>query len=265
LTADGRPLCSSQFFAVRARTEVYVAAGLVHGNLSAYDELLAKGKQTVFKRKYLIWCVALVVILACVPSLPVTSVEVPTIDPNAVGTMIMQTAFAASTQTAAALPTATPTASFTPTPRNTDTPEPTATNTIVFILFSPTANISIGSGSGISGGSSSDPYACKVTSFSPASGTSFKPRAAFDARWTITNIGKNKWESNSVDYSYLSGDKIHKVESYDLPAGVEPGGSISIIVEMLAPKDPGSYTTAWSLRVDTNKFCPLILTITVNE
>jgi hypothetical protein len=220
---------------------------------------------TVLKTKYLIWCVALVVILACVPALPGSSVEVPTIDPNAVGTMIMQTAFAASTQTVAALPSATPTASFTPTPRNTDTPEPTATNTVVFILFSPTANIAIGSGSGVSSGSSSDAYACKVTSASPANGTAFKPRTEFDASWTISNIGKNKWEANSVDYIYLSGDKIHKVESYDLPAGVESGGSISIVVDMVAPKDPGSYSTTWALRVDTNKFCPLTLTIVVNN
>jgi len=214
----------------------------------------------VLKSKYLIWCAALVVILACVPTLPAPSVSVPTIDPNAIGTVIMQTAFAASTQTQAAIPTATATVE-TPTPRNTDTPEPTATNTVIFILFSPTSNPL--SGIGVSGGSSSDAYACKLSGSSPANGTSFNARTGFDAKWTVVNIGQRDWDNKSTIYAFLSGDKIHKVESYNLKTTIKSGESTSIVVEMIAPKDPGTYTTAWALRVDKTIFCPLTLTISV--
>jgi len=221
---------------------------------------------TGLKSRYLLWCATLAMILACVPVLPTPAVSVPTIDPNAIGTMIMETAAAASTQTVSSLPSATPTVE-TPTPRNTDTPEPTATNTVIFILFSPTANGSISgsNGSGVSGGSSSDPYACKVTNTSPVNGSALSAREDFDARWTVINIGQQDWDRKVVDYLYLGGDKIHKVATYDLPASVKRGESVSLVVDMLAPKDPGSYTTAWGLKTGTTTFCPLTLTIVVNN
>lgn len=218
---------------------------------------------TIRRSKYLIWCVALVVILACVPALPAPAVSVPTIDPNTVGTLIMQTAFAASTRTQAAIPSATPTLA-TPTPRSTDTPEPTATNTVVFLLFSPTTNPLSGlSGLGITGGTTSDAFACKVSSVSPANGTAFSPRSQFDVTWAVVNIGRNTWEAKDTNYLYLSGDKIHKVESYKLKGSVDSGTGTTLTVEMIAPKASGSYNTIWALKSGTTTFCPLTLSITV--
>jgi hypothetical protein len=83
-------------------------------------------------KKFLIWFMALVITLACAPSM-VT--PVPTLDPNAINLFIAQTAGVASTQTMAAIP---PTATFTSTPRNTFTPEPTVTPFQTFFLPSPT-------------------------------------------------------------------------------------------------------------------------------
>ena len=210
------------------------------------------------KVKYLIWCTALAVIMACaVPGLQVA--PAPTIDPNAIATFIVQTGNAASSQTAAALPTYTPTTTFTSTPRFTDTPEPTATNTVVFHFFSPTP---FGQASSTNPASSQN-YACDVLSVSPANGTGFNSRTDFDAKWKVKNIGKKDWDAGSVDYIYLNGDKFHKVDGYDLKKTVKVGETIELIVDMIAPKNNGSYSTNWTLRVGSQKFCTLSLTIVV--
>jgi hypothetical protein len=209
------------------------------------------------KIKPIAWLVALAVIMACVPT--ISAPTVPTIDPGAVNTFIAQTAVAAINQTAAALPSSTPTATFTSTPRNTDTPEPTPTNTIVFILPSSTPVIPTASG----GGSGSRRYACQLISMSPPNGTVYKSREDFDAKWSVKNIGQRAWEKDSTDYLYLSGDKLHKVSGYDISKTVKIGDATDIIVDMVAPKQPGTYTTNWTLAIGSELFCTLSLTITV--
>jgi len=190
--------------------------------------------------------------MACVPT--VAAPSVPTTNPNAISTYIAQTANAAATQTVAAMPTNTPTATFTSTPRNTDTPEPTATATVIFHFFTATPVVPT---------SSNQSYACEIISTTPANGTKFGSRTAFDAIWQVKNNGKKEWDKNTVDYAYLSGDKFHKVAAYDLTTTVARGDTTLLDVAMQAPKNAGTYTTTWSLRVGTSTFCPLSLTIVV--
>jgi len=222
------------------------------------------------KTKILSWLIALGLVLACVPTFTAPSVSTPV--PGAVNTFIAQTSNAASTRTAAALPTSTPTATITPTPRNTETPSPTETAIVIFLLPSLTpiptftrVTLPGGGGGGGSGGggSSSDSYACRVDSQDPPNGTSFNPRADFDAVWRVRNIGRKTWERNSVDYIFLSGDQFHKVSGYDFDANVASGQTTSVTVDMEAPKNPGTYTTRWTLRAGSNNFCTLELRIVV--
>jgi len=218
---------------------------------------------TTRKTKLLIWVTALALIMACVPALATPAV--PTFDPGAVNTFIAQTVNAATTRTAAAMPSATLTPTATPT-RNTETPSPTATATVIFILSSPTpiiiptfTNVSLGGS-----GTSSDNYACRITRVTPPNGSSFSPRDDFDAFWTVTNIGRRNWDRTDVDYIYLSGAKIHKVSGYDLDKNVKVGNTLDLGADMQAPKDKGTYSTVWTMRVGNNEFCPLRLTIVVN-
>jgi hypothetical protein len=102
-----------------------------------------------------------------------------------------------------------------------------------------------------------------VISVTPANGTSFKARAAFDAVWRVRNIGKKTWDRNSVDYTYASGSKLHTVSTYDLRANLSPGETANITVDMEAPKDPGTFSTTWYIRAGSNNFCSLGLTILV--
>ena len=220
----------------------------------------------ISKTKYLFWLTALAAVMACVPTLAAPAV--PTTDPHAISTFIVQTANAASTQTAKALPTLTPTAPFTPTPRNTETPEPTATSTVIFLFYTPSIVVptltagSGGSGTG-SGGTSSQSYACSIISVNPPNGSNFGNRVDFDATWKVKNIGKKNWDKGSIDYIYLSGDKFHKVAGYDLGTAVKTGETTSLVVDMLSPKNPGTYTTNWTLRAGSKTFCTISLTIVV--
>ena len=59
------------------------------------------------KTKHLLWLASLIVIMACAPTF--AAPVAPTLDPNAVGSYIVETAYAAATQTSAALPTLTAT------------------------------------------------------------------------------------------------------------------------------------------------------------
>jgi hypothetical protein len=211
------------------------------------------------KTKWLIWATTLALVMACVPSLSTPST--PAIDPGTINTFIAQTARAAFTQTAALLPSATATPLVTPT-LNTETPTPTATATVVFVFYSPTPLVSP---TFTPSGSSSDNYACQVMRMTPPNGTSFGSRQDFDVIWTVKNIGKKKWDHGSVDYFYSSGEKIHKISSYDLEDSVASGGTIDLGADMQAPKNPGTYTTTWVMRNGSKIFCPMTITIVVKS
>ncbi|PWB71417.1 MAG: hypothetical protein C3F07_14295 [Anaerolineales bacterium] len=214
------------------------------------------------KSNILIWLLALVIVLACVPALPSTS-SIPTIDPGLINTYIAQTANAAATQTSAAIPTSTSTATLTPTPTSTETEEPTATNTVVFILKSPTP-IVLATNTSTGGSSTSNKnYACELVSVSPANGTVYNGRTDFDAKWRVKNIGKKEWDKGSVDFVYDGGDKFHKVSGYDLGKNTKVGDIVDLIADMEAPKNSGTYTTYWTLKAGSEEFCRVSLTIVV--
>jgi len=77
-------------------------------------------------KKPLLWFIALILVMACVPA---AVAPVPTLDSNALNTLIVQTANAASTRTASV-----PTLTATATPRSTATLESTFTPVGVFLF-----------------------------------------------------------------------------------------------------------------------------------
>jgi hypothetical protein len=213
------------------------------------------------KTKFALWFAALVFIMACSPMLTAPPPSAPTIDPNAVNRIVAQTANAASTRTAAALPTSTGTETPTRIPTNTGTEDPTATNTVIFEFQSPTAFVIPLATRTFSSTSNKD-YACEVLN-SPTDGTIYSPRLVFKVRWRLKNVGQKEWDGGSVDFVYDTGDKFHTVKGYDLGDGTKIGEVAELFVEMKAPKDPGTYTTYWALRIGTEKFCKVSLTIGV--
>jgi len=212
-------------------------------------------------KKLQIWLISLVLVLACVPTV---ATPIPTLDPGAVNTFIVQTANAASTATAKVFPSSSPAATKTPTPRNTASPSPTPTVTFVFILPGSTSSLSAPTLAGIVSGTSNSNYGCEIFSMEPANNTEFPPRTDFIAKWGVKNIGKKDWFRATTRYVYVSGDKLHKVTSYSIPKGAETGKNVFLTVDMETFKNRGTYRTTWSLVAENTYFCPLTLTIVVN-
>lgn len=176
-----------------------------------------------------------------------------------VDAMVRETIQAAEgmlTSTAAAMPTNTTAPTETTAPP-TDTPQPTATifiptatNTFVPATPKPTLTFTPA------------PYACKVTSTSPAAGAKFTTNQDFDAVWKVQNIGTKTWEIGFVDLKYVSGTKMQTVaDVFDVNTALAPGGELTLIVDMKAPSTAGKYTAQWALTVDGTVMCTLPLEI----
>ncbi len=133
-----------------------------------------------------------------------------------------------------------PTATITPTPTATFTETPTVTPT-------------------------NSAYQCQVMSAFPESGKEFTPGVDFDGRWTLKNTGTQVWEE-LVDWVYVSGTKFQAITdkvAFDLGKTVNTDESVEIIIDMLAPKDAGTYESIWSLKKNDLYFCQVTLKITV--
>lgn len=213
------------------------------------------------KTKYVFWFAALAFVMACAPVFTAAPPPASTIDPNAVNRMIAQTAGAASTQTAAAGPTNTVTETPTRIPTYTKSVTPTVTNTVIFEFHTSTPVVLPPILATFKPTSDKD-FACEVLD-APTDGTYYSPRLEFKVRWRLKNVGRMDWDGNSVDFVYDTGDKIHKIKGYDLGEGTEIGNVAELFVTMQAPKDPGTYTTYWTLRYGTYKFCKVAFTIKV--
>ncbi len=87
----------------------------------------------------------------------------------------------------------------------------------------------------------------------------------FDAVWTVRNISGEDWFTNSVDYKFISGTEMHQKAFYDFPQTIKDGESGKIIVDMLAPSEPGIYSTTWAIVSGNRTFCVLYMTVTVTE
>ncbi len=86
----------------------------------------------------------------------------------------------------------------------------------------------------------------------------------FDAVWTVKNISNRTWDLSAVDYAYVSGTRMYKYNArYDMPVTVKPGETVKIVVDMIAPKDAGVYTTNWALMEGGSVLVNLPLTLRV--
>jgi len=109
-------------------------------------------------------------------------------------------------------------------------------------------------------------YECTITEQSPAYNDTFKPKDNFDGRWVVKNTGDDTWLASSTDIVYVSGTKFQESKDVvDLSADVAEDASTTIIVDMIAPENNGTYSTAWAIRSGSTTVCMLYLTIKVND
>jgi hypothetical protein len=83
----------------------------------------------------------------------------------------------------------------------------------------------------------------------PVDGVTFNPGQEFDMVWTIKNIGTNTWDK-SYGYRFKSGTNPSDRDDYHLKTTVGVDTPVDLIVDMNAPREPGSYRTVWELYND---------------
>jgi hypothetical protein len=102
---------------------------------------------------------------------------------------------------------------------------------------------------------------CQITATAPTHVLSVGDH--FDAKWTVKNTSDKDWNGAEVDYRYISGTEMQKHDDeYDLGETIDEDDSVTIIVDMVAPGTPGTYTTRWALQ-GPGLNCSLPLTVVV--
>ena len=81
--------------------------------------------------------------------------------------------------------------------------------------------------------------------------TVMQPGQAFTKVWRLENIGTCPWTENYA-VTYFSGEQMGAPASVPLRGQVEPGQSVDISVDMVAPLKAGKYQGNWKLRNASN-------------
>jgi hypothetical protein len=218
----------------------------------------------LFEKKVCVGAVfALLLFAACSP-------VVDTPESGMLETIVAATIQALPTQTP--LPTETMTLAATntrvsPTPTETQTPLPTLTPVPTWTdtpTETPTPNPTSPSGPEIGKRQGDSNFACIVLSRSPVGDYKASPGQDVSVSWRIRNSGSRDWRTDSIDYGYVSGEKMSTEGGlFDLRTTVTAGQEGNITVLFEAPKNAGTYLTTWSLYRGSNAFCKFSFTIIV--
>ncbi len=107
-------------------------------------------------------------------------------------------------------------------------------------------------------------YNCKIESTSPQLGQKYPPAGDFDGHWVVSNTGNKSWDLGNVDFLYISGEKMHTgADKQDISKTVAKGEKLDLILDMLAPRNAGTYQTTWALKTGNVTYCYVTLSIVV--
>lgn len=86
-----------------------------------------------------------------------------------------------------------------------------------------------------------------VTSETIPDGTDFSAGESFTKSWTFKNTGYCDW---NVDYelAFKSGDQMSGPDAVNIHTETDPGETITMSVDLVAPSSAGTYTGYWQLR-----------------
>lgn len=220
-------------------------------------------KQQTKKILQLALLASMFVLAGCAQATPTPE---PTVDAAAIASTVsvvqteaVMAAMQTLTQEAFLNPSATPT---TP-PTNTPEPTATATNTPLptAIPVLPTSTAALPTLTPTQAA-----YQCSITSLSPSSGTVMDKGADFDFKVTLKNTGTKTWESSDTDFAYQSGAEFQShVNVLDLEENVDPGESVSFIVDMTADTGTGSQSAQWALKGGGSVYCTVTINIKVED
>lgn len=137
---------------------------------------------------------------------------------------------------------ASPTTAVTFTPFLTNTPILFPTLTPIVATTTPIPVSSGGGGGG--GGVSKAAYSCDIIHQRPFDNSEIIHDGDFDIRWTILNNGTKTWDPG-VDVKYFSGPQMTGVTLIEIPVAMEPGDQYDIVLDAVAPSEPGFQVMTW--------------------
>lgn len=79
--------------------------------------------------------------------------------------------------------------------------------------------------------------------------TRLHPGEFFSKTWRLVNAGECVWDSNYA-VVWFSGDQLGLGSGQAFSSPVNPGDSVDVTLEMIAPLAPGTYQSNWKLRND---------------
>jgi hypothetical protein len=96
---------------------------------------------------------------------------------------------------------------------------------------------------------------------------SLAPGEHFDAIWRVQNTSGRPWPANSVQYAYQYGAGMHQLEPpvHNLSADIAHAQVFPVIIDMVAPQQPGYYAATWALTRDGEQLCRMGITIHVKN
>jgi hypothetical protein len=80
-----------------------------------------------------------------------------------------------------------------------------------------------------------------------SNGTLFPPGAEFVKTWRIQNTGSCTW-TPAYGLVFAGGDLLGGVTEVSISQNVDPGQSLDLSLNLVAPRNPGVYTGQWLLR-----------------
>ena len=109
------------------------------------------------------------------------------------------------------------------------------------------------------------PYDCKLVAQSPADGTLMNPAQPFDGRFTLKNTGTKTWTTDEFQFFHKSGEDFDaSADGFFIDEEIDPGDSYTLVLDMVAPFNPGIYVGWWHMRSDNNEyFCSFYTAIQV--
>lgn len=81
-------------------------------------------------------------------------------------------------------------------------------------------------------------------------GTIFPPNQAFTKTWRLRNIGSCAWKPG-YSLVFHSGDRMHTTSTVPLNVTVQPGATVDVSVNMIAPSLAGQYRSYWMLSTNS--------------
>lgn len=182
-----------------------------------------------------VWLVIVSLFVLLVSCRPAPAVATPTPEPDMILTAAASTVEVRLTELARPADTKTPPPTNTPAPV-TPTRSPTLTPTLFLLpTITPT------------GGTPGGDQAAFVADLTIPDGTDLSPGERFTKSWRLSNTGTSVWTSNYA-LAFLGGSQMDGPNAVSLTQTVNPGESVDISVNLVAPLETGNYKGFWGMR-----------------